>query len=234
MKKIYVVTLFPEYFLPLKNCGVVGQALRGERGMGFELVIVNPRDFVAAKYKAVDDTPYGGGPGMIMKADILQSALRSIGRDPLDLHVVYTSARGSVWNNQNAKKMAQEYLVQTADKDLVFICGRYEGIDERFIQKYVNQEISIGDYIISGGEIAVLAILDSALRFCPDVLGHIDGASDESFEQGMLEAPQYTRPSEFQGMRVPEVLISGHHKNIAQWKKEQSEIMTKTHRPDLC
>jgi tRNA (guanine37-N1)-methyltransferase len=234
MKKIYVITLFPEYFAPLLNCGVVGQALRGERGAGFELVLINPRDFVAAKYKAVDDTPYGGGPGMIMRADILENALLSIGRSLEELNVVYTSARGSVWNNVAAKKLAQDYLVQSSIKDLVFVCGRYEGIDERFLQKYVNLEISLGDYIVSGGEIAVLAILDSALRFCPDVLGHIDGASDESFEQGGLEAPQYTKPFDFGGMQVPEVLMSGHHKNILQWKKDQSALITKTYRPDLC
>ncbi len=244
-RKIFIITLFPEYFVPLMNCGVVGQALRGERVdvdnlLQFELICLNPRDFTVNNYKGVDDTPFGGGAGMVIRADVLQKTLiegvvKAHGyQDHRDLHVIYTSPRGKVWNDLAAKTFAANYFnpPQTG-RDLVFICGRYEGIDERFLQLYVNEFFSIGDFVLSGGEIAVLTMLDSALRFAPAVLGNRVSFEDESFSQGLIEYPQYTKPRSFEGMDVPEVLMSGHHKNIKQYQHEQALEMTKKLRPDL-
>lgn len=241
-KKIWILTLFPEYFKPLLDCGVIGSALRGERteSVVIEVHVINIRDYSFNRYKSVDDSPYGGGPGMIMKADVLKNALVSgvVHQggylDINDLHVIYTSPRGKIWNHQEAKKFARNHLqVSHTKKDLVFICGRYEGIDERFLKKYVNELFSIGDYVLSGGEIAVMAILDSSLRFLSGVLGNDASHACESFEDGLLEYPQYTRPFEFEGEKVPEVLLSGHHQNILSWQKQQQKRLTQKMRPDL-
>lgn len=244
-RKIFIITLFPEYFEPLINCGVVGQALRGERvdtenPLQFEINCLNPRDFTVNNYKGVDDTPFGGGAGMVIRADVLKKTLlegvvQAHGyTDHRDLHVIYTSPRGQVWNDQSAKTFADTYFnPKHAGQDLVYICGRYEGVDERFLQLYVNEYFSIGDFVLSGGEIAVLTMLDSALRFAPAVLGNRVSFEDESFSQGLIEYPQYTKPRSFEGMDVPEVLMSGHHKNIKQFQHEQALAMTKKWRPDL-
>ena len=234
MKTIWVVTLFPQYFSSLTTRGVVARAFqRGGlvlrthllRGSGGE------RDF-----KGVDDAPYGGGQGMVMRADVLGEALRSISKEtkkPLrDYHVVFPSPRGKVWNHSLARDFSQR-LTDGAALDMIFICGRYEGVDERFVEKYVQEEISMGDYVLSGGELAVMAILDSSLRLCPGVLGHPLSAEEESFSKGLLEFPTYTRPLSFEGMGVPEELTSGHHQKILQWRQEQSFLITKRYRPDL-
>lgn len=241
IKRIWILTLFPEFFKPLLECGISGSALRGERSEGelkFEVHTVNIRDYSTSKYKSVDDSPYGGGPGMVMRADILRDALIKgvvekggyLGVEAL--HVVYTSPRGKVWNNITAREFGTTALV-SSDKDLVFIAGRYEGIDERFLQKYVNEIFSIGDYVLTGGEIAIMSILDSAIRFVPGILGNKLSSADDSFEDGMIEFPQYTKPREFEGMMVPDVLVEGHHKKIEQWQKEQKLLMTTQLRPDL-
>jgi len=231
VKKIWVLTLFPEFFTPLLDCGITGQALRGDRSedIKFELQLINIRDFSPTKYKSVDDSPYGGGPGMVMKADILRDALLSIG-DLDNLHVIFTSPRGKVWNNKVAREFAQ---TMSSSKDLVFICGRYEGVDERFLEKYVHEFISIGDFVLTGGELAVMTIIDSAIRFVPGILGNKFSADQDSFEDGLIEHPQYTKPSEFEGMKVPEVLMNGNHKLISEWQAQARIEMTKKYRPDL-
>lgn len=241
IKKIWILTLFPEFFKPFLECGIAGSAFRGERSEGefkFELHFVNIRDYSTTRYKSVDDTPYGGGPGMVMRADILRDALvkgvvEAGGYDSVDkLHVVYTSPRGRVWNNKVAREFGINQL-GNSEKDLVFICGRYEGVDERFLEKYVNEFFSIGDFVLTGGELAVMTILDSAVRFVPGILGNKLSSEADSFEDGLIEYPQYTKPREFEGMDVPSILLEGHHKKIEEWQREEKIKMTKKWRPDL-
>lgn len=242
IKRIWILTLFPEFFKPLLDCGIAGSALRGERSdenFHFEVNCVNIRDYSTTKYKSVDDSPYGGGPGMVMRADILKEALlkgvveKGNYQDLSQLHVVYTSPRGKVWNNKVAREFGSTILSSATDKDVVFVCGRYEGIDERFLQQYVNEFFSVGDYVLTGGEIAVMAILDSAVRFVPGILGNKLSSVEDSFEDGMLEYPQYTKPRELDGLNVPDVLVEGNHKKILEWQKEQKLLMTRKLRPDL-
>jgi tRNA (guanine37-N1)-methyltransferase len=241
IKRLWILTLFPEYFKPFLECGIAGSAFRGERSDGtfkFEVNFVNIRDYSTTKYKSVDDTPYGGGPGMVMRADILREALlkgvveKGNYSSLEELHVVYTSPRGKVWNNKVAREFGTEILAHPS-KDLVLICGRYEGIDERFLEKYVNDFYSVGDYVLTGGEIAVMVMLDSAVRFVPGILGNKLSSVQDSFEDGLIEHPQYTKPAEFEGMGVPEVLMNGHHKKIQEWQKAEKLRLTKKHRPDL-
>lgn len=237
-KKIWILTLFPEFFAPIENCGVVGKALRGERGAKFDLQILRLGDFSPKDFKGVDDAPYGGGQGMVMRADVLKAALDEICKRESyssikeSLQVVYTGPRGRVWSNEIAKEFSNK-LSQSFDKDIVFICGRYEGIDERFLESYVDETYSLGDFILSGGDIAVLAFLDSAMRFCPDVLGNKQSAVDESFASDLIEYPYYTRPIDFEGKGVPKVLLDGHHAKQAEWKMNESIELTKKYRPDL-
>ena len=239
-RRIWILTLFPEYFKPFLECGISGSAFRGERseGIKFELHFVNIRDYSTTNYKSVDDTPYGGGPGMIMRGDILRDALvkgvveQGEYQGLQDLHVIYASPRGRPWSNV----VAREFGIRTLShptKDVVFICGRYEGVDERFLEKYVNEYYSLGDFVLTGGEIAVMAILDSAIRFVPGILGNKLSSEYDSFEDGLLEYPQYTRPADFEGLHVPEVLLSGHHKKIQEWQLEEKKKMTKKWRKDL-
>lgn len=239
IRKIWILTLFPEYFKPLLECGISGSAFRGERSevTKFEVKFVNIRDYSTTRYKSVDDTPYGGGPGMVMRADILRDALvKGVVEaggytDVSALHVIYTSPRGKVWNNRVAREFGTNIL--GGDKDLVFICGRYEGVDERFLEKYVNEFYSLGDFVLTGGELAVMTMLDSAVRFVPGILGNKLSSEYDSFEDGLIEYPQYTKPQEFEGMGIPDVLMSGHHKKIEEWQKEEKKRMTKKWRPDL-
>ena len=240
MKKIWIITLFPNYFDSLINFGITGSALRGERGKGVELKTVQLRNYTRNDYKGVDDSPYGGGAGMVIRADVLKEALMkgvveagNYGENFRDsLHVVFPSPRGNVWNNSSCKDFANEFGKENS-KDLVFICGRYEGIDERFLNQYVDEQVSIGDYILTGGELATMVIIDSSLRFFSGVLGNKESASLESFQNNLLEHPQYTRPKNFEGIDVPEILLSGHHLNILKYQKEESLRLTKMHRPDL-
>lgn len=239
-KRIWILTLFPEYFKPLLECGISGAAFRGERSdnIKFEVKFVNIRDFATTKYKSVDDSPFGGGPGMVMRADILRDALVKGVQEAgnygslSDLHVIYTSPRGRVWNNKVAREFGTTVLSHP-EKDVVFICGRYEGVDERFLEKYVQDYYSIGDFVLTGGELAVMTILDSAVRFVPGILGNKLSSEYDSFEDGLIEYPQYTKPQEFEGMTPPEIVLSGHHKKIEEWQLEQKKVMTKKWRPDL-
>lgn len=240
MKKIWIITLFPNYFDSLINFGITGSALRGERGSKIEIKTVQLRNYTPKDYKGVDDSPYGGGAGMVMRADVLKEALVSgvvadggYGDNWKDkLHVVFPGPRGKTWDNSYCKDFAARFS-KDESKDLVFICGRYEGIDERFLNLYVDEQISLGDYILTGGEIPTMAIIDSALRFFSGVLGNKESSMQESFQANMLEHPQYTKPKVFDGESVPDVLVSGHHQNIEKYQKAESLRITRLHRPDL-
>lgn len=240
IKRIWVLTLFPEMFKPFLECGIAGAAFRGERSEDFKFVVhfVNIRDYSQTKYKSVDDSPFGGGPGMVMRADILRDALvkgvvEAGGYESLEqLHVIYTSPRGKVWNNKVAREFGTNVL-GTGDKDVVFIAGRYEGIDERFLEKYVDDFYSVGDFVLTGGELAIMLMLDSAVRFVPGILGNKLSSEYDSFEDGLIEFPQFTKPREFEGMEVPAILLEGHHKKIVEWQHEEKLAMTKKWRPDL-
>lgn len=239
-RRIWVINSFPKLFEAYLDSGVAGQALRGERGIDFELNSVLLRDHSPKDFKGVDAAPFGGGEGMVIRADVLKQALMEgvvraggYGDDFREkLHIVFTSPRGKVWGNDYCKDFSSRVWGDPG-KDVVFICGRYEGIDERFIESYVDEVISLGDYVITGGEVAVLTILDSALRFVPGVLGNKVSAQNESFNGGLLEEPIYTRPRDFDGKEVPAVLLSGNHKAIAEYKNEERIRITKKYRPDL-
>ena len=241
MKKIWVITLFPEFFKPMFETGVVGSAMRGERGPMPEVIFLNPSDYNDKGFKGVDAAPYGGGAGQVMKADVLENTLLEgvykkghYEGDLKDrLHTVYLGPRGKTFSATLAKDYCHNYLLGDEGKDLVFVCGRYEGIDERFLEAYVDEHLSLGDFVLSGGELALLPILDSILRFYPGVLGNSVSFEEESFSNGLLEYPQYTRPQIACGLEVPKVLSSGHHEKVKKWRDEKSLEMTKKYRPDL-
>ncbi len=239
---IWIITLFPELFIPFFQHGIGASAFRGERGRQFKINLIQLRDFSKSNYKGVDDTPYGGGPGMVIKADVLESALINGVVIPGDynennikneLEVICPGPRGIKWDNLVSRKFAENYWGENSEKDLVFICGRYEGIDERFIEMYVDQQFSLGDFILTGGELAVMSILDSSIRFIDGSLGNQNGVDNESFEDHLLEHPQYTRPNQFHGLKVPDILLSGNHLKIKNYQKDEKIRLTKKHRPDL-
>jgi len=223
--QIKILTLFPEMFPGTLGMSLAGRAL--EKGL-WSIEAKDIRDYTTDIHKTVDDTPCGGGAGMVMKPDILDKALQ--GNKPLG-RLIYMSPRGKVLDQKLAKELSQE-------TNLTIICGRYEGIDQRIIDAYNIEEISIGDYILSGGEPAATILLDACIRLLPDAIGNQETHAEESFENGLLEYPLYTRPTTWvdaEGIErnVPEVLTSGNHAKIAAWKKEQSEELTKARRPDL-
>ena len=236
---IWILSLFPEYFHPFLKYGISAQALSGKRGGDFKIHLIQIRDYTDDKYRSVDDRPYGGGPGMVIRADVLEKALLKgvvehfgYGEDFKEkLEIICPNPQGDLWNDHRARQFAKDSLA--GKKDLVFICGRYEGIDERFIDLYVNRQISLGDFILTGGELAVMAVLDSALRFVPHVLGNKESSKDDSFSENFLEGPCYTRPFDFHGRKVPEILLSGHHQKIARYQREQRQKITEKLRPDL-
>ena len=220
--KVDMLTIFPEMFPGPLGLSIAGKAL--ERGLWtFEATDI--REFASDRHKTVDDTPCGGGPGMVMRADVIDSALSSISEIG-DRPVVYLTPRGKTFDQQMAKDFAD-------GPGIVFVCGRYEGIDERFLDMHKPHQVSLGDFVLSGGEPAAIAIIDSCIRLIPGILGDVESLSDESFERGLLEYPHYTRPQVWRGRSVPEVLLSGHHKKISAWRREQSERLTRDHRPDL-
>lgn len=240
-KRIWVITMFDKYFDQFTEVGVIGQTFRGDRGgeLAFEFIAVSLPEFSPKGFKGVDDSPFGGGVGMIMRPDVLkESLLKGVveagGYESVkDLHVVCPAPRGKTWNHAYAVEFAKDHLSVNSNKDLVFICGRYEGIDERFLENYVDEFISMGDFILTGGELGVMTILDSALRFSDGVLGNKLSSEEESFAGNGLEYALYTRPREFEGKSVPEELSSGSHKLIAEFKKRSSKAMTLKHRKDL-
>ena len=217
--KFDVLTLFPEMFEAL-NQSIIGRAK--EKNL-IEINLINIRDFSKDKHKKVDDTPYGGGAGMVMKADVVYDAYKSIKDE--NAKVIYMSPQGKTLNQSKVEELSKE-------EHLIILCGHYEGIDQRVLDKIVDEEISIGDYVLTGGEIPAMALIDSVSRYVDGVLTG-ESIKEESFSQGLLEYPQYTRPEVFEGVKVPEVLLSGHHENINKWRKEQSLHITEKKRPDL-
>lgn len=217
--KIDILTLFPESFAPFKESIIS----RAQKAGTIEINIINIRDFSHDKHKKCDDAPFGGGAGMLMSVQPIFDAVKSVLTDKSK--VIFPSPAGRVYNNKTAKKLAKY-------EHLIFICGHYEGIDERLLKIFDVEEISIGDYVLTGGEIPSMVIIDSLLRFVPNVLKE-GSLEEESFSNGLLEYPQFTRPQVFEGMAVPEVLLSGNHAEIKKWRKQESIEKTKRNRPDL-
>jgi tRNA (guanine37-N1)-methyltransferase len=219
--RIDVITIFPSMFTgPLDE-----SIIRRARDTGLlDLRIINLRDFTYDKHKTVDDRPFGGGPGMVMKPEPIFEAVESI--EGSDKYVILLSASGRLFNQKIASELAQK-------EHLVLICGGYEGVDERVAEHLADDEISIGDYVLTNGVLPAMVIIDAVTRLLPGALGDNESAKEESFATGLLEYPQYTRPAEFRGWKVPEVLLSGHHAEIAKWRKEQALKRTMERRPDL-
>ena len=218
-----VITLFPELVEQVISCGVVGRA--AEKGL-LELHCWNPRDYTQDKHRTVDDRPYGGGPGMLMKVQPLRDAISAVRTQNREARLVYLSPQGRLLTQQKLARQAQQGSV-------IFLCGRYEGIDERLIQREVDEEWSIGDYVISGGELAAMVCIDAMTRLIPGALGHDESALQDSFSDGLLDCPHYTRPEEYQGDRVPEVLMNGNHRDIDIWREQQALGRTWQRRPEL-
>lgn len=217
-----VLTLFPEMF-EIMNSSIIGRVIQNKL---IDLNLINFREFSKDKQKHVDDTPYGGGAGMVIKPEPIYDAYTSIVRD-LDYKpkVIYMSPKGKLFNQQMARELSKE-------DHLIILCGHYEGVDERVIEEIVDEEISIGDYVLTGGELPAMVVIDAISRNIDGVLKE-ESVEDESFSDGLLEYPQYTRPEIFLGRNVPEVLLSGHHANIEKWRLEKSIEITKNRRPDL-
>lgn len=219
--KIHVLTIFPELINMFFNWSIVGRTVN--KGI-LSLEAVDIRDFTKDKHKRVDDYPFGGGPGMIMKAQPIYDALISVKEKKSK--TIYLSPHGKPYNQEMAKTLSQE-------EHLILLCGHYEGIDNRIIDNYIDMEISIGDYVLTGGEIPAMVLIESIIRLLPGALGSEESYSDESHYNGLLEYPQYTRPRVFNGFKVPEILLSGDHEKIKKWKKYKSLETTYKKRPDL-
>ena len=218
--KISILTLFPEMFTIFEH-SIIGRAKDNNI---IQIECINIRDFTKNKHKKVDDYPYGGGAGMVMTPQPLIDAIK-YAKQTNNGKVIFLGPRGKTFNQEISKELSKE-------ENLIFLCGHYEGIDER-VYKYIDMELSIGDFILTGGEMAAIPIIDSILRFIPNVLGKQESYEDESYSDGLLEYPQYSRPEVYEGMKVPSVLLSGHHENIRKWRRKQSLIITKERRPDL-
>ena len=217
--KFNVLTLFPEMFEPIKQ-SIIGKAV--EKNI-VEINLINIRDFSKDKHKKVDDTPYGGGAGMVIRPDVVYDAYKSI--EDSKTKVIYLSPQGKTLNQKMVEELSKE-------ESLTLLCGHYEGIDQRVLDKIVDEEISIGDYVLTGGEIPAMVLIDAVSRYIPEVLSK-ESIKEESFSEGLLEYPQYTRPEIFEGEKVQEVLISGHHENIDKWRKQEAVRITQIKRPDL-
>ena len=220
----HVMTLFPQMILDGLNTSIIGRAIENKL---ITLEAIDIRDFSTNKHKKVDDYPYGGGAGMVMQAEPVygayQHVLNKIGKKP---RVVFLTPQGKVFNQEIASDLSKE-------EDLVFLCGHYEGIDERVLEEIVTDHISIGDYVLTGGELPAMVMIDAISRLVPGVLNNEVSAEFESFQDNLLEYPQYSRPVEWMGKKVPDVLMSGHHGNIEKWRREQSLLRTAKRRPDL-
>lgn len=228
--RFHVLTLFPEMVLDGLNTSIIGRAIQNGK-IGLEAV--NIRDFATNKHMKVDDYPYGGGAGMVMQAEPVYLAYRSVEERISVLsetekkpRVIYLTPQGSVFNQRMAEDLSKE-------EDLIFLCGHYEGIDERVLEMIVTDHVSIGDYVLTGGELPAMVMIDTISRLVEGVLHNDDSARYESFADNRLEYPQYTRPEEFMGRKVPEVLLSGNHAKIAEWREEESLKRTRERRPDL-
>ena len=221
--KIEVLTIFPEIFSGFMSSSLVAKA--EERGL-LELKLTNIRDFSQAPHFRVDDSPYGGSPGMLMKPEPLALAIQAAKKRLPQAKVILLTPVGRVFKQKDAQALS---LLP----EVIFVCGRYEGVDQRLIDIFIDEQISIGDFILMGGEVAALVVIEASLRLVPEVLGNADSKTNESFEQNLLEAPQYTRPAEFMGREVPAVLRSGNHQEIEAWRKQAALELTKKMRPDL-
>lgn len=220
-----IISIFPEMFQALTDQGVCGRAV--SKGL-VSVECWNPRDFTIDKYQTVDDRPYGGGPGMVMKTEPLKLAIEAAkAKLGSDSKVIYLSPQGQTLTQVGAENLATE------GQNLIFLAGRYEGVDERLIQTMVDEEWSIGDYVLSGGELAAMVMMDSIIRLVPGVLGHDMSAVEDSFVDGLLDCPHYTRPEVYEGMSVPDVLLSGDHAKIKNWRLKQALGRTWQRRPDL-
>lgn len=224
MTTFYVLTLFPEMILDGMGTSIIGRAI--EAGI-LKIKAINIRDFTQSKHKKVDDYPYGGGAGMVMQAqpiyDAYQSVVEELGYRP---RTIYLTPQGPTFHQNMAKEMAKE-------ENLVFLCGHYEGVDERVLEEIVTDYVSIGDYVLTGGELPAMVMMDAISRMVPGVLTNEESGETESFSGHLLEYPQYSRPEEWLGKKVPEVLLSGHHKKIEEWRLEQSIERTRKVRPDM-
>lgn len=221
---ITVLTLFPEMILQAVSHSIIGRAIGNEI---LDIKVLDIRDFATDKHKTVDDEPYGGGAGMVMKVDVVVAAIREAKKASQGAKVVLMSASGRPFNQAVAKRYASHL------GGIILVCGHYEGIDERVAAHYVDEEVSVGDFVLSGGEIPALAILDATARLLPGVLGNAESLDVESYENGLLESPQYTRPQVFEGHEVPAVLLSGNHKEIELFRTKEAIEKTKRMRPDI-
>lgn len=215
-----ILTLFPEMFEPL-NMSIIGRAMKNNL---IKINLINIRDFSKDKHKKVDDTPYGGGAGMVIRPDVVYDAYKSI-KNKENAKVIYMSPQGKKLNQQKVENLSKQ-------NHLIILCGHYEGIDQRVLDKIVDEEISIGDYVVTGGELPAMVLIDSISRYVNGVISD-DSRNEESFSNNLLEYPQYTRPEVFEGIKVPEILLSGHHENINKWRKEKSIEITSKKRPDI-
>jgi len=223
-----VVTLFPEMFAALTQSGVTRRAFEQKK---WGLSLWNPRDFTTDNHRTVDDRPYGGGPGMVMLAKPLQQTLQAAKQRQLDMNlaaprVVYLSPQGKPLSHQRVMQFAE-------DSGVVLLCGRYEAIDQRLLDSHVDEEISLGDFVLSGGELPAMALMDAVIRQLPGVLNDGSSAVEDSFVNGLLDCPHYTRPEEYEGVAVPPVLMGGHHAEIVKWRRERALEATAKKRPDL-
>lgn len=222
--RVAMVTLFPEMLGLVSESGVTGRAVRDER---VNVTAINPRDYTEDRHRSVDERPYGGGPGMVMRPEPLAAALK-VARAHAGEHapVIYLSPQGRKFDHERATALSRL-------PGMVLLAGRYEGVDERLIRSAVDEELSIGDYVLSGGELAALVVVDAVTRLLPGVLGHEDSASQDSFAQGLLDCPHFTRPEQYEGQDVPAVLLSGDHAAIRRWRLKQALGRTWERRPDL-
>lgn len=223
-----VITLFPEMFRALTDWGITSRAAKQQR---YALRTWNPRDFTVDNYRTIDDRPYGGGPGMVMLAKPLDDAIDAAAVAQAEAgvaqpHVVLMSPQGAPLTHEKVMSLAQR-------PGLVLLCGRYEAIDQRLIDRRVHEEISLGDFVLSGGELPAMALIDAVVRHLPGVLGDAQSAVQDSFVNGLLDCPHYTRPEEYEGVRVPDVLLGGHHAEIEKWRRQQALANTARKRPDL-
>lgn len=221
--RIDILTLFDEMVTQVVNTSIVGRAIKSG---AVDISVINIRNFAKGNYKQVDDYPYGGGKGLVMMAPVIYDAYRSTFEGDKKPYVIYMTPQGKVLKQSIVKQLIHH-------EHIVILCGHYEGVDQRIIDEIVDLEISIGDYVLTGGELPALVITDAIVRLLPGVLSDSECFTQESHYNGLLEHPQYTRPPEFMGRTVPEVLLSGHHKNIEKWKQEQALAVTKEKRPDM-
>lgn len=219
--RIDVITIFPDMVSGPLGASLLGKGI--EKGL-LDVRVHDLRDHGFGKHRTVDDRPYGGGAGMVMRPEPIFAAVEAL--DAPDAHVILMSPRGHRLNHGHVERLA-------SNEHLVLICGRYEGVDERVVEHLVDEEISIGDYVLSGGELPALVVIEAVSRFIPGVLGNAESVTSESHSAGLLEFPQYTRPAEFRGWNVPDVLLSGNHAEVEKWRAEQAEALTKQKRPDM-